>query len=343
MKIDASGYSLEEPMPPPPPPRAAAQPAVPPARKPSRRAGRVLLVVNANASRVTPRLREQVLEALAGAGRVEAVDAQSEDATVELCRAAASNGHELVAAFGGDGTVSAAARGVAGTGVPLACIPGGYTDVFARTIGVPRDPVEAAARLAGLPRRREPRSVALGTVDGRPYLFAAGIGFSAALMERMNAAGGAKTGLGSVYAGWQVAALAGRAIAGEAPRMTVDAGGRELEVVGAMAQNSDPLTFLGRLPIRVCEGAGLGPASFSLAALRSARVRDVARLAPAAVAGRADRVAAHPRMEQWPALVEARVTSLEDEGIGVEADGDVLGRRRSVELGVSDERLTILG
>ena len=325
-----------------PPPTAQLTPA-PPAFAPApRRTGRALLVVNTKASRVTPELREGVLEALTGRRRFDVVNTDSEEGAVDTCGAAAAGGHDLVIAFGGDGTVSAAARGLAGTGVPLACIPGGYTDVFARSIGVPRDPVAAAARLAGLPRGTEPRTVALGSVDGRPFLFAAGLGFSASLMEGMAAAGEAKNALGSVYAGWRATSVAARMVAGGAPRLRVDAGGREVEVVGAMAQNSDPLTFLGPFPIRICPGAALGPEGFSLAALRTARVRDAARLAPRAVSGSAERVAAHPRMEHWPALREARITSLDDDGVGVETDGDFLGRRRVVELGVFAEKLLVL-
>ena len=43
---------------------------------------------------------------------------------------------ELVVAAGGDGTVSAAARAVAGRGVPLAILPLGTTNNIARSIGI---------------------------------------------------------------------------------------------------------------------------------------------------------------------------------------------------------------
>lgn len=303
-------------------------------------ASRVLLIVNGDASRVSPRARAEVLGALAGDHLVDVVAPDSAGEATTLAREAAGGSHHLVIAFGGDGTASAVARGLLGTDVPLAFVPGGLTNVAARTLGVPRSPIEAAAHIADLSRRGVRRSLTLATVDGLPYLFAAGTGFSAALMERLAAA--REGGFGTGYAIRQAAALAFRAMAGDAPRLRIDAGGREVDAIGAIVQNSDPLTFLGSRPIRVCAGAEFGPPGFAIAALRSARVRDVARLASGALSGRAERVARHPRMEHFAALCEARITSLDDEGLPVEADGDFLGRRHSIELGVTDSRLVVL-
>jgi diacylglycerol kinase family enzyme len=304
------------------------------------KASRVLLIVNGDATRVSPRARAEVLGALAGDHLVDVVAPDSGGEATELSREAAAGSHHLVIAFGGDGTASAVARGLLGTGIPLGFIPGGLTNVVARTLGVPRDPIEAAAHIADLSRRGATRSVALGTVDGLPYLFAAGAGFSAALMERLAAA--RDGGFGTAYAVRQATALAFRAMAGDAPRLRIDAGGREADAIGAIVQNSDPLTFLGSRPIRICTGTALGPPEFGIAALRSARVRDVARLARGALSGRVERVEAHPRMEHFPALREARITSLDEDGLPVEADGDFLGRRHSIELGVADSELVVL-
>lgn len=304
--------------------------------------GRVLLVVNEDASRVTTRDRDAVIEALGGPGSVElAAPGMADDATA-ICREAAARGHHLVVAYGGDGTVSAAARGLIGSGVPLACIPGGYTNVVARTLGAPRDPVAAARRIATRPPELVERSVALGTIDGRPFLFAFGAGFSAGLIERVEAGGSLKAGLGSVYAAGQVVAEAARVMAGEGPTMTIDAGGREVPAVAAIAQNSDPLTFLGPRPIRISPDAGLEQTGLALAALRSARVRDVARLTAGALSGRSESVVSHPQLAHWPAVREARITSLHPDGVAIEADGDFLGRRPVVELGIAPEKLLLL-
>jgi diacylglycerol kinase family enzyme len=263
----------------------------------------------------------------------------SPEEVTTLCRTAATDGHELVVIYGGDGTVSAAARGLLGTDVPLACIPGGFTNVLARTIGMPRQPAAAALRVAELAGRRSSIDISLGTADGRPYVFAAGVGFSAALMERL----AADERFGMVHALSQAGAVIVRTIAGDAPRFEVDTGdGTSFEAIGLITQNSDPLTYVGSRPIRICDDAELGPAGFSVATLQSARVRDVARVVAAALSGRTSMVDKHPRMRTLPMRRELQLRSLEPEGMPIELDGDYLGRRHSVTLGVADEPLRVL-
>jgi diacylglycerol kinase family enzyme len=305
-------------------------------------AGRVLLIVNDGAARVSSSSREEVVSALSEWHSVDAVSTRSPAEAIELCRVAAADGHDLVVTFGGDGTVRAAARGLIGSETALACIPGGFTNVFARTLGVPLDPPAAAAHIAELRRRQAVRSVALGTANGRPFLFVAGVGFSAALMERLEAASNANGGFGSAYAAWQAAAVTARMMAGHAPRLTIEVDGDSTEVIGAIAQNSDPLTYFRGHPIRVCPAAPLGPEGFSVATLRSARVRDVARLAYGAFTGNDRTAPRHPRMGCWTGIREARLTSLDPAGMPLEIDGDYMGRHDVIELGVAPEKLLVL-
>ena len=98
----------------------------------------------------------------------------------EIVRAFLARGAEVVAVCGGDGTVSEAACGIAGTEVPLAILPGGTSNVLARELEIPIDLDRAAGLLTA--GRRKP--VRLFTANDRPFLLWAGVGFDARVMAR---------------------------------------------------------------------------------------------------------------------------------------------------------------
>ena len=67
---------------------------------------------------------------------------------------------------GGDGSVSAAARVLAGTGVPLGVLPVGTLNHFARDVGMPPDLATAAAAIAVA----APRAVDVAEVNGQVFI-----------------------------------------------------------------------------------------------------------------------------------------------------------------------------
>jgi diacylglycerol kinase family enzyme len=143
------------------------------ARSPSKR---MLIIVNPYATTVSDRLKNLVVYALRGSYLVDAIDTERRAHATELCRDAARQGYDVVVAFGGDGTVNEAANGLAGSGVPLTCLPGGRANVFCRILGIPGDVVDATEHLLGLADDWRPRAVDLGRLGDRYFLFAAGIG-----------------------------------------------------------------------------------------------------------------------------------------------------------------------
>src|SRR6201990_2397989 len=83
-----------------------------------------------------------------------------------------SAGVGLVLACGGDGTVTACAEGITGTGVPLAIIPMGTGHLLGRNIGLPMGLEEALAiALGGV---QQP--IDAGRVNGALFVVMAGAG-----------------------------------------------------------------------------------------------------------------------------------------------------------------------
>ena len=146
---------------------------------------RILLVVNSFASSVTARNTVIVHRELSRDHDVQVVETNRRGHATRFAQDAAHRGLDLVISFGGDGTLNEVATGVAGTDTALGVLPGGSTNVFARTIGLPNDPVAAAPLLvAGL---RDPeqsiRPIGLGRVNGRFFCFHTGVGYDAAVVR----------------------------------------------------------------------------------------------------------------------------------------------------------------
>jgi diacylglycerol kinase family enzyme len=108
---------------------------------------KVLLIVNPSASSVTARTRIVIQKALSADHRLEVAATTRRGHATRLAKSAANDGMDVVVVLGGDGTLNEAANGLAGTDTALAALPGGSTNVFARTIGLPDDAVESTGAL----------------------------------------------------------------------------------------------------------------------------------------------------------------------------------------------------
>src|SRR5687768_11921903 len=146
---------------------------------------RVLLLVNASASSVTARTRVMIAKALSADHTVEVAETSRRGHATRLAQGAAADGVDVVVVLGGDGTLNEAANGLAGSSTALAPLPGGSTNVFARTIGLPDDPVEATQLLLEALAAGSIRRVGLGSVNGRYFLFHVGMGFDAAVVQQV--------------------------------------------------------------------------------------------------------------------------------------------------------------
>jgi YegS/Rv2252/BmrU family lipid kinase len=97
----------------------------------------------------------------------------------QLAQAAVKRGVEAIIACGGDGTLSAAASAIIGTGIPFGIIARGTANAFAAALRIPNT-IDAACMTIV---QGETRYVDAAYCNGKPMVLLAGIGFEAETVE----------------------------------------------------------------------------------------------------------------------------------------------------------------
>jgi diacylglycerol kinase family enzyme len=310
---------------------------------PDRRAKKkMLVIVNPYATTVSDRLKNLVVYALQGRYDVEAIDTQAQGHATELCHEAAEAGYDVVVAFGGDGTVNEVANGLAGTDTPLTCLPGGATNVYCRTLGIPADVVDATEHLLGIADDFRPRRVDTGLVNGRHFVFASGVGLDASVVERVDAHPYRKARFGEYYFTWAAISSFNKTYLVKPPRVKVEVRGESVDAVTVIVQNSDPFTYFGSRPIRICEGAGLDTGTLGLTVLRRATLLEMPTLIPRIFSGRSSSVVGHRQVTGFDPVEQLSVTSADARSFPVEADGDFLGTFERVDYGIAPRSLAVV-
>lgn len=150
-------------------------------------------------------------------------------------RPAGEPGNTMIVACGGDGTVSAVAGALAGTGIPLGILPRGTANAFAAALGIPTDLVAACDTiLAG-----HTHVVDAARCNAVPMILLAGLGFEAGMVDR--ATRELKTMLGPL-----AYVLAGtRQLVAQQPfqaRIEIDGAITELQAAAITVANAAPAT-----------------------------------------------------------------------------------------------------
>jgi diacylglycerol kinase family enzyme len=101
------------------------------------------------------------------------------DLIAELVRAAEDPASQALLAGGGDGTISSAAEVCFRTGMPLAAIPAGTMNLFARSLKIPLNPEDAVKALAA----GEMVGVDIATANGRPFVHQYSVGIHVRLVR----------------------------------------------------------------------------------------------------------------------------------------------------------------
>ncbi|MDP9228476.1 MAG: hypothetical protein M3M99_05415 [Actinomycetota bacterium] len=325
-----------------PVPAAPAKPLEPGSAK-----KRMLVIVNPYATTVSDRLKNLVVYALQGRYDVEAIDTEAAEHAIEIGREARDGNYDIVVAFGGDGTLNEVANGLAGTDVPVSVLPGGATNVVCRTLGIPTDVVDATEHLIGLADDFRPRRIDLGRVNGRHFVFACGMGLDATVVRRVDEHPRLKARAGRWYFTWSAVSSFYRQYLRDPVRMSVELEGTRFEGITTVIQNSDPFTYFGDRPVRVCDGAAFDNGTLSLAVLRRSAQRDMPTITARVFSDRA-RPSGHRQIDHSENVTEALVSSISRDDAGttrkfpVQVDGDYIGDYDELKVGIEPRSLTIV-
>ncbi|MGH8961282.1 MAG: diacylglycerol/lipid kinase family protein [Jatrophihabitantaceae bacterium] len=304
---------------------------------------RILVVANPRATATTVRERDVLAHSLGSSAELELVETANRGHAAALACRAMRNGTDVVVALGGDGTVNEVVNGLLTDGlhdrVPaLGVVPAGSTNVFARALGLPNDPIEATGVLLEALRTGSRRAVSMGRVDERWFVFAAGIGFDGAIVEGVEAQRRkGRTSTHLLYARVGVGAFFGSDRRHPKLRVELGDGTRYDDIYFAIVANTDPWTYAGNRPLRPTPEATFdnGLAVYARRRMSTPGVLfSIARL-----------TGDNPRIGKRGARVEHdldSVTILADEPLPVQVDGDFHGLRDKLVFSTARAAVQVL-
>lgn len=294
----------------------------------------ILVIVN-RAARHARAAETAVRRALAHIPH-EIVATVSRGHAIELARAARGR-VAAVFAVGGDGTVNEVINGLAGSGVPLGIIPGGATNVFARILELPHEPLRAAQHALARLREGVARTLPVGRVAGRAFAFCAGAGLDGEIARRVEARRRLKRLLGRWFYLWECFAAFLSRYWMRQPRLTLVVGEQVRRALSVGVSNAPVYTIFGNWPIKVAPQAVLEKGVDVLAAA-ALKARSVPRYAWALF-----RSGSHlrlPYVSYFHDVGEAVVRG--ERPFPVQADGEYLGEHTEVSFSSEPDAIAVL-
>jgi diacylglycerol kinase family enzyme len=299
---------------------------------------RVLFVSNPVAGSVSARVKEVIVKALEADFKLEVVETAARNHAGDLARDAVDRAFDAVISFGGDGTINETAQGLVGTDVALAILPGGSTNVIARALGVPRDPVEATAFVASHLRSATTTRINVAKLNDRFFLFNAGMGLDAETVRRVESdPEGKHRNHEKLFV--RNALKAGLTqYRGVEPMISMTVGNAEpVDVVTAIACNGAPFTYYRGWPVDVCPRARLDK-GLDVFGISRIRARMVPRLVYALFVSRS-----HIRWRTGTYHHDIESVNLEAKmPMPVQLDGDYVGDLDTAELSLVRDGLSLL-
>ena len=300
---------------------------------------RALLIHNPRATTTSADLSDVIAAALSSAVELEVAATKQRGHALHLAAGAVDAGVDVVIVLGGDGTANEVLQALAGTSVTLGLVPGGSTNVFARTLGAPNDAVAATRRLLSALREGRTRRIGLGRAGERWFGFNAGLGFDGAIVRHVEQRAALKRGLrqGAFVWGTLREWVAGPERRNPPVTITLADGTRWGPVAIALVANTDPYTYLGPRPIRLHPRASYD-AGLDLLTIDAVPTARLAAIVAAAL--RDGRHVTMPGVRYAHDLAELTLSAATPQALTV--DGDYAGEHLEVTFRAVPDALTVL-
>lgn len=330
---------------------------------------RALLIVNPSATSTTRTGFDTIVRHLRPRLDLDVVTTRHRDHAGQLAAQAAAAEMALILTLGGDGTVNEVVNGLLGGRVDrtaasypdlsgpagpsgpaarptlaslpaLAPLPGGNANVFARSLGLPPDPVVAARQVLEAIDSGRSRSIGLGVAAGRYFTFSAGIGLDAEVIRAVEQLRARGYRASAALYGW---AVLRRYFAGtdrRHPALTLERAGQPpiADLFMGVVANTTPWTYVGGIPVCPTPLAGFD-SGLDVFALR--HLRPLSTLAALRAMMRSDgrppsgRSVVHLHDQSALTLRSARP-------IAVHVDGEYVGERVSVAFHAAPKAIRVL-
>jgi diacylglycerol kinase family enzyme len=301
---------------------------------------RALLLYNPTATTTTSAVTDIITRALASELDLEAVPTKRRNHAGFLAAGAADEGYDVVVVLGGDGTVNEVVQGIATTDVALAVIPGGSTNVLARSLGLPNDAIAATGVILRKLADKDIRRVHLGLANERYFTFHAGFGWDAEVVRRVEQRYLLKRTVRQASYIWcaLVAYTAAADVRGASISARAASGELLTDQSWVVCANTRPYTYLRERPAELCPVAGIDRdlALFAMSKLNATAILRVARTALTS-----DNVGHHRFVELLADLPELVCEA--DRPLPLQLDGDFVGITPKVEFRTARDALAIVG
>ncbi len=254
------------------------------------------------------------------------------DHATELARDASRGGADVVVVFGGDGTLNEAANGLIKTSTTLGVLPGGSTNVFARTIGFSNNPLDAAAELKEAMATERQRRVGLGKANDRYFLFHLGVGFDAAVVEGVEKRASMKRFAGHQFFAWKALLTWSKYATSGKPRFSVRyldrPSARSINGYFTICMNTDPYTFFLDRPLNLAPGFGFDN-SLAVITVKKLKGPSFPMMIASTLMG-GSYLRRHPATSFRSSVRDLEITS--PEAFPYQLDGDFLGEISSLRV-----------